>query len=809
MLIYLTIALVYSWVCILWYQHVTPKYHVYAYTIGYNYLKSRNERDNLFYKPKNIKYQRRSISFSKHMDSNGDNFIVSEQDRIRLIETTSENENRLLYESRFLQVELSDLEKYIGLYTICTYFSSFIYCDVDKNNNSSLLLDNPLKFPWITSDKKLSWSVFGGTYGDIVCGLLHGGSYVLEIKNYESFLSSTYMIDYNSIYGTYINHSYYKNSRFLRYYENMNICIKSFRSTNIPSYIDIWNREQYILKWLNNDIWEVGNIDISFTPLVITIAMRNKENELKKSDSNNKQYNYNILFPIRLYETNYPWNIYSNKYWSSFLIMERIWGPSIADVARYLISNEVLNWIQKSSEFLYYWNIALLKLSFMYFASLVSFSLTGRLIYQHCDLHANNIFIISKLWRPSIHNQLFEPINNKPYELIGDIIFKSFNEVRILDFTFVNVLYSYIERQSINTCKTLGEISLNDIENWMAFIFDFNMDINIALEKSNIFLRYQPLEVLIENLMKNNNWNLIKPYFMGNSKYWWIRWSFKHKYTFDATFNNYLTFDSSLRKTLYILEIEYKKNINVSIPKYMKRINKEFNNAISFEVYLRGYFYVPFDLMIFGHCTLHYFGNLYMKLLNSSYLIYAVKTLSLYMTKITNTDRPLWSLQYVNDSILLWDKCYKINSRFQNIRSKRKWLDEYLEIGDNGQFNKKEKFPGYIREWLVKTEEEEEKFIYMAMILFRKSESGIHFALAIRILYKYMLEKKINKEDSIEISLEISNKILSHISDDSKLYNSTILLATCHNLTNNEIRKFSMFQDLDSNFCDSVFPSEE
>ncbi|OII77481.1 hypothetical protein cand_016410 [Cryptosporidium andersoni] len=807
MLIYLTIALVYFWPCISWHQCVTPKYHIYAYTIGYNYLKSKDEQDNLFYKPNNIEYQRGSISFNKYMNSNGSNFIISKQDRIKLIEMTSENENHLLSEGRFLQGKLSDFEKYIGLYTICTYFSSFIYCDMDKNNNT-LLLDDPSKFPWITSDKKLSWSVFGGTYGDVVCGLLRGGSHLLEIKNHESFLSSTYMIDYNSIYNTYINHSYYKNSRFLRHYEDMNICIKSFRSTDIPSYIDIWNREQYILKWLNNDIWKVGNIDVSFVPLIITITMRNKEDKLERSDSNNKQYNYNILFPISLYETNYPWNIYSNKYWSSFLIMERIWGPSIADVARYLISDEVLNWIQKSSEFLYYWNIALLKLLFMHFASLVSFSLTGRLIYQHCDLHANNIFIISKFWRPSIYNQLFEPINN-PYELISDIIFKPFNEMRILDFTFVNVLYSYVERQSINICKTLGEISLNDIENWIAFIFDFNMDINIALEKSNIFLRYQPLEILIENLMENNNWNLIKPYFMGNSKYWWIRWSFKHKYTFDETFNNYLTFDSSLRKTLDILEIEYKKNINVSIPGYMERINKEFNNAISFEVYLRGYFYVPFDLMIFGHCTLYYFGNSHMEHLNSSYFKYAVKTLSLYMTKITSTDRPLWSLQYVHESILLWDRCYKINSRFQNIRLKRKWLDEYLEIEDSGQFNKKKKFPRYIRKWLVKTEEEEEKFIYIVMLLFRKSESEIHFTLAIRIFYKYILGKKVDKEDSIEISLEISNKILSYVSDDSKLYNSAMLLAACYNLINSEIGKFSIFQDLDSNFCDSVLPSEE
>ncbi|POM83572.1 hypothetical protein CmeUKMEL1_08065 [Cryptosporidium meleagridis] len=744
--------------------------------------------------------------------------LLSGKTRFNLIEETIQNELKLYNYLKAFPIRIRNFEKYIQLYTICSYLSPLLSCEIKEvpnikkdllNVTSSATLNSfsfnnistnfgsvnlkkfnqtVIHFPWISS-KYYKWNVISGTYGDVICGKIFGGNKGLlpHIKESSSFFFNTYRNFKSKEYVAYIFDSEAPETnvvyRQLETGKDINVCIKSFRSMNHPAYFTIWKDENYNLKWLERENWLSGLSNsekyIKFTPnqvFIVPVIPQNlnhqKRNSLvmqlnEKSSHICTEVCEDSIFYPSVYESHYPWSVVSGKFWSSYLIMGRFVGPSFSDISNFLTSESVINWIKLSKDNFYIWSATLIHTVYLFFSALISFTFTGSMIYQHCDLHANNLILISNNWEITEDNSFSKPKLQVSFpEALSEIISSTIKNVKIIDLTYVT--YFNAKRRSLNqVCETFGEVSISDIENWQIFTYNLKDHVDSALSKEkNLSNNINPISTLIKLFESDIDFNLTKPKYVGGSKLWWKNWAFNQN-KFDDLYDSVLGIGHFFSKAINLVELSLYQHESIPLLSPFKvRYSKLLTNPILFEVYFKELFYVPYSILSFGTC-IHQHESLYN---NQIYFLTAAETLSHFflMSSQAEPDKlPTWVYNNQVGSKFFWNECIKSNPLFSNSISGNFPSAYYFEPCIKEFCVSKKSFPQKIKLWIQEDIQDRDFFINTFKKLILLSSNKISFTLSVLVLNQIKFTVKeyiiINPEKLLQISIAFSNSLSDYL----------------------------------------------
>lgn len=756
------------------------------------------------------------------------------KERFDLVLHTIQNELKLYNSLKTFPKKIDNIEKYIQLYTICSYLSPILSCEIKKVSNTlenffnitSTLYDisnnithiNPLynkklnshvtEFPWVSSKYSYKWNVISGTYGDVVCGKIFGGnkSIISHSQDFASFFFSTYIKFKSKEYVAFIlvSEAHETNLAYkqLEPGKDINVCLKSFRSVSYPEYFMIWNDENFNLKWLERETWLSGlsnnEIYIKFTPSQVFIVPRMVQNTnnlngnilVTQTNENSshicvKDCENSIFYPS-VYESHYPWNTASGRFWSSYLIMERFIGPSFSDISNFLILDSVIDWTKISRDNFYIWSASLIHIAYLFFSALISFTFTGSLLYQHCDLHASNLILLIKNWKTD-ENYLFSRPNFQLSfkETITEILSSSIKEVKIIDLTYVTYLNN--ERRSLSlVCETFGEVSITDIENWIVFIYNLKKDVDNVLSKHHSLSRkINPLSILIELLETDIDFNSTKPKYIGGSELWWKNWIFNQN-KFDDLYDSVLGVGSFFNQAINQVEslLFQNENILFFVPLKLSYF-KTLKNPILFEIYLKELFYVPHSILSFGTCIYQH-EKIYN---NQIYFLTAAEVLTHYFLIHLQTEPdifPSWIHKNQFGSKLLWNKCVKSNHLFSKSISQNLLEEFYYEPCFAEFCVTKKPFSKKIKLWIQEDNQDRDSFFNSCRKLIALSTNKISFTLSILILNQIKFNIKnflMNYDKLLQISMDFSNSISNHIINiihqNKSVHNIHIFLSFC------------------------------
>ncbi|OII72186.1 uncharacterized protein cubi_01519 [Cryptosporidium ubiquitum] len=755
------------------------------------------------------------------------------KERFDLVVKTIENELKLYNHLKAFPKRIEIVEKYIQLYTFCSYFSPMLSCEIKKisdnlenlSNGTSILSDvsnnitNPnllynrrpnssvVNFPWVSSKYSYKWNVISGAYGDVICGKIVGGNknILSHSQDSTSFFFSTYKNFKSKEYVVFLSSSEVSETN-LKYKQletgkDIHICIKSFRSATHPEYFTIWNDENFNLKWLERDTWLSGlenEMYIRFTPNQIFIAPRILKNTNRSSGNilvtqlNEKSSHVciknceNSIFYPSVYESHYPWNIPSGRFWSSYLIMERFIGPSFSDVSNFLVLDSVINWTKLSKDNFYLWSASLIHVVYLFFSALISFTFTGSLLYQHCDLHANNLILLIENWKIA-ENDLFSTAKFQVSfkETISEILSSSIKNVKIIDLTYITYLND--KRRSSNlVCETFGEVSIRDIENWIIFLYNLKNDVdNIFSKHQDIPKNINPLSILIKLFERDINFNSTKPKYVGGSELWWKNWTFNQN-KFDDLYDSVLGVGNFFKEAINQVESLIFENENIPFfPPLKSSYSKVLTNPIIFEVYFKQLFYVPYSILSFGTC-IHQHEMIH----NQTYFLTAAETLSHYFLILFQNEPdklPSWAHKDQFGSKLLWNKCIKSNPLFSKSISENSLKEFYYEPCFTESCVSKKFFSKKIKTWIQEDSQDRDFFFNSSEKLILFSTNKINFALSILVLNQI----KFNVKDylmnspkkliqiSVDFSSSISNYLINVIHQEKSVQDIHLFLSFC------------------------------
>ncbi|KAH8581501.1 uncharacterized protein ELE39_000562 [Cryptosporidium sp. chipmunk genotype I] len=736
--------------------------------------------------------------------------------RFNLVEETIKNELKLYNYLKTFPRRIEDFEKYIQLYTICSYLSPLLSCEIkevfntqknvfnatslvtfDSSNNITnsssanvgKLSHSIINFPWVSSKDSYKWNIISGSYGDVICGKIFGGNKGIFPHNQESssFFFSTYRNFKSKEYVAYVSTSeacetdtVYKQ---LETGKDIHVCIKSFRSASHPGYFTIWSDENFNLKWLERENWLSGFSDdkkyIKFTPNQVYIAPRMSQNlnhhskgnglimQLSEKSSHTCVKNCeNSIFYPSIYESHYPWNTISGRFWSSYLIMERFVGPSFSDISNFLVLDSVINWIKLSKDNFYLWSACLIHITYLFFSALISFTFTGSLIYQHCDLHASNLILISNSWNINEDGSFSVPKFQVSFrETISEIISSSIKNVKIIDLTYITH-FNAKRRSSIPVCETFGEVSISDVENWQIFTYNLKNYVDNALSNHmDLPNNINPLSTLTKLFESDMDFNLTKPKYVGGSKLWWKNWAFNQN-KFDDLYNSVIGIGNFFSKAITLIESSIYQNENIPLLSPLKiSYSKVLTNPILFEVYLKELFYVPYSILSFGTCIYQH------ELLNKNqiYFLTAAETLSHFflISSQTELDKlPAWVHKDQVGSKLLWNKCLNSNPLFSNAISENLPTQFYFEPCFKESCLFKKSFSNKIKLWIQEDIQDRDFFINSCKKLMLLSTNKINFTLSILVLNQIKFSVKEHLMNSLDKLLQVSIAFSNSLSDN-------------------------------------------
>ncbi|CUV05801.1 unnamed protein product [Cryptosporidium hominis] len=758
--------------------------------------------------------------------------------RFNLIEETIQNELKLYNYLKAFPIRIKDFEKYIQLYTICSYLSPLLSCEIKEvpnmkkdlfnvtssatsnlfsfnniSNFSSVNLEKYnqtiINFPWVSSKYSYKWNVISGTYGDVICGKIFGGNKPLfpHIKESSSFFFNTYRNFKSKEYVAYIfdSEAYETNIVYkqLETGKDTHVCIKSFRSMNHPAYFTIWKDENYNLKWLERENWLSGLSNnekyIKFTPNQVLIVPRIPKNPNHQKGNplimqlNEKSLHTctdvceNSIFYPSVYESHYPWSIVSGKFWSSYLIMEQFAGPSFSDISNFLTLDSVINWIKLSKDNFYIWSACLIHIVYLFFSALISFTFTGSLMYQHCDLHASNLILISNNWEINEDNSFSKPKFQVSFrEALSEIISSTIKTVKIIDLTYIT--YFNAKRRSLTqVCETFGEVSISDVENWQIFTYNLKDHVDNAFSKDKNLSNYiNPISTLIKLFESDMDFNLTKPKYVGGSELWWKNWVFDQN-KFDDLYDSVLGIGNFFSKAINLVELSIYQNESIPLLSPLKiPYSKVLTNPIFFEVYFKELFYVPYSILSFGTC-INQHESLYN---NQIYFLTAAETLSHFflMSSQAELDKlPTWVHKDQVGSKLFWNECIKSNRLFSNSISENFPSAFYFEPCIKEFCVSKKSFSKKIKLWIQEDIQDRDFFINTFKKLILLSSNKISFTLSVLVLNQIKFTVKehiiINPEKLLQISIafsnSLSNYLIHQIHEEEPIQDPRLFLSLC------------------------------
>ncbi|KAK6589821.1 hypothetical protein RS030_192916 [Cryptosporidium xiaoi] len=758
-----------------------------------------------------------SIDSSKLTDVD-DNVLIKlllGKERFELIKQTFRNELKLYNNLNTFPKRIDKFDSYIQLYTICSYLSSILLCDIFQDpkvktlslfhkkdpvsNNTYSEVDFQVNsFPWVNQKDGFIWSVQSGAYGNVICGELIGGNKQLFPRfngNMNSFLLSTYKLSSSDLEFSAFVPSFGSNIEYKKLNTNKKygVCVKVFRSSFNKEYFEIWEREIFNLKWLEKETWIYGNynngndVHLNFTPKQVYISSLKKSNKkLKrfKSDtiSNRKVYNEynnqsshfsqsyseNQMFYPNVFEANYPWNI-NGKYWSSFLLMERFLGPSVTDISNYLLRKDVIDWTKSSILNEYIWSVSIIKLIYLFFQTMVLFTFSGKFIYQHCDLHSNNVIFLSENWKSkNSENNFSVPSNDQvpidvfdasddaktkilnqnsiiKEKIIKEIINSDVGRMKIIDLTFVTS-YNLKSRREGNFCYTYNDVSIPDLDNWTIFTYELSFRIDKIFNKHSISSsRVNPLSILIKRIESDESFDNFRPKFKGESGFWWENWELNNQVNFDEKYKSTINFGSYFLETLDYIRSDFsQRSSEHSINKSFSSIETHFENPISLFVYMRNIFYIPYEISSFSNCLIKLYRQVNKE--NKTYFQLTTESLVNYFaSELVSFDGlpPNWIISESKGMRSHFKKCKnnKKNLYGSSLHFQEPCFDKYSMVSKS--------FPKYIQDWTIHSENDDKYFIKISKELINRTTSGIHFSFSILLIYQYEKEVAIyNKKNS-------------------------------------------------------------
>ncbi|KAJ1615438.1 hypothetical protein OJ252_124 [Cryptosporidium canis] len=724
------------------------------------------------------------------------------KERFSLVKQTIKNELNLYSYIKAFPRRIENIEKHLQLYTICSYLSPIISCEIKEVFNNNLTLSDgynstssscnpkyrevnfPMTFPWVSSGYK--WNIISGTYGDVICGKVFGGNKNIFPHNQDSasFFFSTYKNFKSKEYSAFIlvskAHEASPRYKQLEAGKNIHVCIKSFRSVNHPDYFKIWEDENFNLKWLERDTW-ISNLPdykyIKLTPSQVFIAPKISQGSSHKGNPfvthlNEKSTHTCVsncessIFYPSIYESHYPWNTVSSKFWSSYLLMEQFIGPSFSDISNFLVLDSVIAWTKLSSDNLYLWSVSLIHVAYLFFSALISFTFTGSLLYQHCDLHANNLILLSDKWEITDNDSFSIPkAHVSLQEAISEIVLSNIRSVKIIDLTYITHI-SDKRRSSNQLCETYGEVSISDVENWQVFLYNLKKDVDDALSKhKDIPQTANSLSTLIKLFENDVDFNLTKPKYIGGSELWWKNWSFNQN-KFDDLYNSVMGIGNLFSEAISLVESSIFQNSDITLfgpPK--SQFSKNVPSPITFEAYFKELFYVPYSILSFGTCI---YQHEIIGKNQTMYFLVAAETLSHYfLINFQNESEklPSWLHKDQVGSRLLWNKCIQSNSLFAKTISEEFPTKFYYEPCFAEYCISKKKFSDKIKGWIQEDIQDRSFFTNSLKKLIMLSTNKINFALSILVLNQIKYNVKEPLLESYEKLSQISTTFSKSVSD--------------------------------------------
>ncbi|KAH8738964.1 hypothetical protein FG386_003289 [Cryptosporidium ryanae] len=778
-----------------------------------------------------------SVGSGGFIDDGDDDILIKlllGKERFELAKQTFRNELKLYNNLNAFPKRSNEVDSYIQLYTICSYFSPILLCDIYQDPNikakakTPSLLSNgdPVSakthsgvnlqvnsFPWVNGDDGFAWSVQSGSYGNVVCGEFIGGDkrfFPRSNFNVNSFFLNTYKLlsselELHAFVPYFGNRIEYRKLNTCQKYA---VCVKVFRSSFNKEYFKIWERENFNLKWLERETWIYGNhgnkngVYLNFTPKQVYLSFHKKTKRFKGDVISNKKASnehsshslnyfqnhseYQMFIP-NVFEANYPWSIYG-KYWSSFLLMERFWGPSITDISNYLLRKDVVDWTKLSTVNEYIWSVSIVKLVYLFLQTIILFTFSGKFIYQHCDLHANNVIFLSKNWESkNYENNFFVPSSDEAKtesaserldvkeKIITEIVRSDIEKMRIIDLTFVTS-YNRKSRREVNFCYTYNEISISDLDNWTIFTYELSFRIDKILETDPVLRsRVNPLGILTRKLEANKSFERLRPKFKGGSKLWWENWELNNKVTFDDKYESIANFDSYFSKTVDDLYFNLvQKNQVLSIDSSLTDTRKYFKNPASLLVYMRNVFYVPHKILSFVHCLVKFYMQKNGKA-KTHFQLSSEGLVNYFASELTSFEGlpPNWLILESKHMYSYFKKCKSSKEDLfgSPLHFQEPCLDKYCLI--------QKSFPKYIQDWAIDSENDDKHFTKISRKIIKHTTSGIHFSLAILLIYQYEREvmafvnEKSEQNGSVKIQVDTSSlkSFLSSIEELSSPYN--------------------------------------
>ncbi|KAF7456926.1 Protein kinase-like domain containing protein [Cryptosporidium felis] len=716
--------------------------------------------------------------------------VILGKERFELVKHTIRNDHKLYDYLKAFPRRIETSDNYIQLYGFCSYLSPIFSCNISQREKVEIHpLQSPTFFPWIDPETSNTWDIIGGTYGSVVCGKFSGGSKKIFPYQFhsDSFFFSTYKDFKYTEYAVYLptrGPGIEDSFKQLEPGKHLEGCVKVFRSASIPEYFEIWKDESFNLKWLERDTW-ISNLRtddrfLKFTPFGIFLAPKKAQKLFYSKNPtliNQIQDNHlqvcsencsNSIFYPRNFESRHPWNNISGKYWSSYLVMQGFIGPSFSDISSYLVLDSVIDWTKLSRSNLFLWSIAVIRLVYLFLSTIVSFTFSGTLVYQHCDLHANNLILETDTWEIRGDKSFSLPKNSSFRETILEIASSTIKNVKIIDLTYLTY-FDAKKRNFSEICDTFGEVSISDIENWGIYLYNFRDEIEKVFSKNSdsLTLVLNPLSILTAQLEAHEEFNSIRPVFKGGSEFWWENWVF-FGHEFNELYEPVFDIGQSFHEAVEKIETMVFGNITqLDLLEYSTL--KDFPDPITFEIYLRELFYVPYSIMTFGTCI---FKHEIISKEQVPYFLIAAETLTHFF--LANPSKmpsppPDWILKDQVGTKLLWRNCLNINPLFTKSISPDFPSEFYLEPCFSEFCIVKRPFPEKIVTWIQKDFSDRNFFFQISKTLLKNSSDKATFVLSVLIANQIRFNIKdylFNfQEKFLEVSVSFAVSLISILKD--------------------------------------------
>ncbi|OII77483.1 hypothetical protein cand_016430 [Cryptosporidium andersoni] len=347
-----------------------------------------------------------------------------------------------------------------------------------------------------------------------------------------------------------------------------------------PSVFEnLWVRErEFSLQLSSSEAWYVDGKHVHFSLGVFSLYILNIIDNEGPNNSRTSKYTLSAspLIPDIKNRSNSI---------SDFLIMEYASGLHLHEVRKRIKSSTAVMYYNMTDDWYGWFNNALFLL-YTWLSLISTFSMTGRFLYMHCDLHDNNIIV------RSISNQI--PSRILFTEMRRLITLDSIN---IIDFMFSWIPQERGQRNSPGPCSTQFKGCIADTESLNALLVGYMFELNIyPFEPTPIQTsKYREVHMksiqLAETLSNIPEWRRISNYYVGGAIEWYKQW---RRYGTDvtdvSTYSLNEEFEGIMKVCDYLQDVLKSNNISQKEP------------CISFEAYLRGYSMFSYRIMRVGMC---------------------------------------------------------------------------------------------------------------------------------------------------------------------------------------------------------------